>query len=101
MFQHIYKRLHSACGQPCTYVHTESMKRRADDGRTIHVYMHILYTYHHYIKILVVRVCVTGGQRKRFDLETQGAVSLAVERKKLDIGMYCERLSRHELHCKK
>ena len=50
------------------------------------------------IKILIVRVCVMGGQQKRFDLETQGAVSLAIERKKLDIGMYCERLSRHELH---
>ena len=37
------------------------------------------------------------GQWKQFDLETQGTVSLAVEQKKLEIGKYCERLSRHEL----
>ena len=31
-----------------------------------------------------------GGQRKRFDLETQGAVSLAVERKMLELDDLCE-----------
>ena len=40
---------------------------------------------------------VTEGQQKQFELETQGTVSLAVERKKLEIGMYCEHLSRYKL----
>ena len=53
---------------------------------------------HHYTKIIFVRpsarpsVClsVTGGQRKRFDPETQEAVSLAIQCKKLELGDLCE-----------
>ena len=34
------------CMRPALPVRTESMKRRADDGRTIHIYIHIyIYTY--------------------------------------------------------
>ena len=40
----------------------------------------ITFASHHYIKILVVCVRVTGGQRKRFDLKAEDAVSLATER---------------------
>ena len=53
---------------------------------------------YHYIKIIVVhRVCLlaTEGQQKRFDLEVQGAVSLVVEGKKIEIGTLCERQSWH------
>ena len=31
------------------------------------------------------------GQQKRYDLETQGAVSLALKQKKLQLGNSCER----------
>ena len=41
-----------------------------------------------------VRPSVTGGQRKRFDLETQDAVSLAVELQKVEMGSLYERQSR-------
>ena len=39
-----------------------------------------------YTKITVVRLSVTEGQRKRFDLETQEAVYLAAQRLKLELG---------------
>ena len=57
------------------------------------------HMYHIYMKYSCpsVHLSIMEGQRKRFDLETQGTVSLAVERKKLEIGMYCECLSRHQL----
>ena len=52
---------------------------------------------YHYIKIscVCVRSSVTEGQWKRFDLETQSAVSLAVERKRLHIDNLCEHQSRY------
>ena len=40
---------------------------------------------------LSIHLSVTGGHRKRFDLETQDGVSLAVERYKLELGSPCER----------
>ena len=66
----------------------------------------------HYTKIIVVRpsiclsvrlsvcpsVCclsVTEGHWKRFDLEASVAVSLAMERTKLELGDLCERQSWH------
>ena len=52
-----------------------------------------LYISHHIYKIIVVRPSVTGGQRKRFDFETQEAVYLAIERWKLELGDLCERHS--------
>ena len=45
------------------------------------------------IKILVVRPSVTGGQQKRFDLEKQETVSLAIEQQRLQLGDLCERQS--------
>ena len=45
---------------------------------------------HHYIKILVVHPSVTGGQRKRFDVEQQETVSLAIEQQRLQLGDLCE-----------
>ena len=46
---------------------------------------------YHYTKIIFVRSSVTGGQRKRFNPETQEAVSLAIERTKLELGDHCKR----------
>ena len=40
---------------------------------------------------LSVHPPVTEIQRKQFDFETQEAVSLATERKKLELGDFCER----------
>ena len=40
---------------------------------------------------LSVHLSVTGGQRKRFDPETQETVSLVIECKKLELGDLCER----------
>ena len=52
--------------------------------------------YHYDIKIIVVCPCihlsVMEGQQKQFDLKTQDAVTVAVERKKLEIGIFCEYL---------
>ena len=53
--------------------------------------------------MIVVRLCVrpsvrpsvTGGQRKRFDPEKQEAVSLAIERQKLELGNPCDRQPWH------
>ena len=45
-----------------------------------------LFVYN-YTQIVFVRLSVTGG---RFDPETQEAVSLAIERKKLELGDLCE-----------
>ena len=45
---------------------------------------------YHYIKIMVVCPSAMEGQWKRFDLETQGAVSLAPDQKKLQLGNLCE-----------
>ena len=72
-----------ACGPLRTYCCTvllyctESMKRRADDGRTIHIYIHI-YIYH-ILRALLYRLCgarsgspqlvvmyTCQGQRKHF-----------------------------------
>ena len=39
-----------------------------------------------YYKIRVVCLSITEGQWKRFDLEAQEAVSLAIEHSKLDVG---------------
>ena len=39
--------------------------------------------------MIVVCPSVMEGQQKQFDLETQGTVSLTVERKKLEIGNLC------------
>ena len=54
---------------------------------------------YHYIKIIVVRpsvrLSVTEGHRKLFDLETPVAVSRAVVRRKLELGDLCERRSWH------
>ena len=51
------------------------------------------------LKIIVIclsiRPSVTEGQWKRFDLKTQGAVRLALERKKLQLGILCEHKSRY------
>ena len=49
---------------------------------------------------LVVDVCPCvsngpGGQRKRLNLETQHAVSVAVERQRLETGSLCEHQSRY------
>ena len=44
-----------------------------------------------YIKILVVRPSVTGGQRKQFDLKKQEVVSLAIEQQRLQLDDLCER----------
>ena len=49
--------------------------------------------YHHTIKIIFVCPSVTGGHRKRFDLEASVAVYLAMERTKLELGDLCERQS--------
>ena len=62
-----------------------------------------LLELYHYTKIIVVRpsvrlsvrLSVTEGQRKRFDLETPAAVSRAVERRKLELGDLYERQSWH------
>ena len=66
-----------------------------------------MYMYYHYIKILVVRLCirpsvcpsvrpsVMEGQWKRFDPEKQEAVSLAIERQKLELGNHCDRQPWH------
>ena len=51
--------------------------------------------YNHYTKITVVRLSVTEGQQKRFDLETPAAVSQAMECKKLELGDLCEQQSWH------
>ena len=45
----------------------------------------------YYYSCVSVRPSITGGQRKRFDPETQDAVSLAIERQKLEPGNLCER----------
>ena len=48
-----------------------------------------------YAYILSICPSVMGGQRKRFDLETKEAVSLATERWKLELSDLCERQSWH------
>ncbi len=62
-----------------------------------------MHAQYHYIKIIVVRLCVrpsvrpsvTGDQRTRFDPEKQEAVSLAIERQKLELGIPCDRQPWH------
>ena len=49
---------------------------------------------------LCVYLSVTGGQRKRIDLEAQGAAFLVVERKKLELDNLCECQSRHWLQAR-
>ena len=51
--------------------------------------MHLVEKVHMHLS-----VSVTGNQWKKFDLETQGVVSL-VEQKKLELGNLCEHQSRH------
>ena len=52
-----------------------------------------------YINYSCVSTClsVTEGQRKRFDLETQDAVSLAADSKRLELGDFCACQPLHSL----
>ena len=59
-----------------------------------HMQCNIILLYKIY-SCLSVCLSVTGGQRKRFDCETQEAVHLAIERLKLELGDLCEQQSWH------
>ena len=49
-----------------------------------------MYAWCNHTNIIDVRLSVMEGQQKRFDLEIQEAVSLAMEHRKLEIHDLCE-----------